>query len=410
MREERIEEMNEHPQSTHRAKQRKLAQVKDELRELLGPESSYFGQIEEVLNLSSVDPYEKLTGNLHELQQSIDALKSILSVGRNLNDDLKYVTYFQAFHNFKQAHIELVGNVENFVNPLLLEVLESMFENLADYGDFGENFFNADPNRLRLDELLGPNGLAILNDFETLKPIRSTKGNVRRRPDTPETLKHLKTVLMLDVIRMMMGDDTPFPLNQMTMGDLTRTSQAKISLDLWTARQILLEKWILERINGTPHIELAQTNSQNPFGPFGVELTSNGKPIASKDRPNLGNLNTQLTLNDNYDRWPRYGFGYIVIQNANTRKAAIVTLHLADGHHNASVQIEIEHISQCLRTYPPNQISEHFDTAQLRSIPIGHFIATSGGYHTARFFTTSNLDKLATNSETDSIEDLFQRA
>lgn len=398
--------MAENPRRAHREKQIKLAQVKDELRELLGPESSGFGQIEEVL--SGIDPYETLTTNLHELQQSIDGLKSILSIGPILNDDLKYGTYLQAFHNFKKAHIELVANVENFVNPLLQELLDSMFENLDDYGDFGETFFNVNPDRLTLDALLGPNGLSILGDFETLKPIVSTKGSLRKRADTPETLKHLKTILMLDLIRMLMGDDIPFPLNQITIGDLTNISQAKISLDLWMARQILLEKWILQTIDESPGIELAKTNNHDPFGPFGVELTSNGKPLTSRDRRSLGNAHALLTLDDNYDRWPRYGFGYIVIRNATTAQLAIITLHLVEGYEDNSVQIEIEHISQYLRTYPPSQISEHFDNDQLRTIPIGHFIATSGGHHTARFVISSNLDKLQVNFGSDSIEDLFR--
>jgi hypothetical protein len=146
-------------------------------------------------------------------------------------------------------------------------------------------------------------------------------------------------------------------------------------------------------------------------------------------------------IDDTYDRWPRDGFGYLVLENTLTRQPAIIMLHIfenslgpQDRSANSGVQLEearptlsksqrnprqsigsrkgvIQNYMSQLRNSSSSELAKRYPD-QFRMLPIGHFISTGRHYETA-FVLDANLPEyfqtpdIGGYKKEDSIADFF---
>lgn len=382
-------------------------------------------KLEEVKQLVSaqqeeIDLAAQFFKNVDRLKSTLLKLEPLLRLGPGSDQYLWFGEALATYQQFDEFYNEFKGQVTNLIVPLLDEIIQGMAEDLYEFGTLGSPDFDDYHEQSRhLTEVFGPNGNIHLKEFQERKLGRRPIGDSptlrgKKRPDEDTFRTHLKNVLFLSSIREANGTRK----TQKEISELTDKSQSKISLDLFMAKQVLLESWLEERLKAVPNLEIT-------VGATGVSKSNE----------------QTLDIDDTYDRWPRDGFGYMVLENTFTRKAVIIMLHVfehsagaLDGMGESVDQLEganstldkrarnprrssrsrkrvIQSYVSQLQTSSTSELAKRYPY-HFSSLPIGHFISTGRYYETA-FILDEKLPQyfempgIGGDKKEDSIADLF---
>ena len=327
--------------------------------------------------------------DLDQFKLRLDKLEPLFNLGEGGLPHTSWAQHLIELKEFNEKYVVLQQRVLDSVKGWLLgDITNGLMSDL--YSDStGTMGFEDWPleNDQKVKDSIGPNWPTYLEEFVSQYDEGGTDAIRKKRLDTREFRRHLKNILILSVIA---DHSKPKDMSQKIMAELTENSPSKISLDVFMAKQILLESWLKESMRECGRLEF-------------VISTVGVAPVKG--------LST--SLDDNYSRWPRDGFGYCVLRDTATMNMAVILLHILDGSLSERQEIMEGFVNRLHAVGSKTKLAQQLPQ-QYSSMPVAHLISTGNYYETELVlhsrlgkYIDENGGKILRTNISRSLDDLF---
>lgn len=325
---------------------------------------------------------------LAQFEVQLDKLEPLFNLRAGESPHESWAQHLIELKEFNEKYLALQQRVLNAVKEWLLgDITNGLMSDLynTSTGTLGFEDWPLE-NDQKVRDSIGPNWPTYLEEFVSQYDEGDSDAIRKKRLDTQEFRNHLKNILILSVIA---DHSKPKDMSQKIIAELTEKSPSKISLDVFMAKQILLESWLKESMRDCGRLEF-------------VIPTVGVAPVTGSSK----------SLDDNYSRWPRDGFGYCVLRDTDTMKMAVILLHILDGSLSERRELMGEFVGRLHVVGNETKLAQQLPQ-QYSSMPVAHLIST-GNYYETELVLHSRLDeyienggKILRTNISRSLDDLF---